>query len=134
MVAGPSSPIRSRISFMCQNWCYTDHVFNIRGASFTPKPDVDVGVVHMIPRKSPYTDLPFALVEKVTRQCFIHKRKPVLACAETLFPPPEFRRKLLAADMISEARVPPGRPTAHLDNEDLARLCEAYNTVCGGSP
>lgn len=134
MIAGESSPQRCRLSFMCQNWCHVTHKFNILGASFVPKPDVDVGVVHLIPRKVPYTNLPFSLVEKVTRQCFIYRRKAIVDCAETLFPPGE-KRKRLAEEMISGLTgIRPHFKPYQLDNENFAELCRAYQDICNKYP
>lgn len=40
-----------------------------------PKPEVDVGVVHLIPLENPVIDLPFEIVEKVTRCVFSFRQK-----------------------------------------------------------
>ena len=45
------------------------------GKSFVPPPDVDVGVVHFIPRKRPLIDVPFPLVQKVCRHLFHYRQK-----------------------------------------------------------
>merc|ERR1712072_1221793 len=130
MVAIESSPRRCRLSFMCQNWCHVYHKFNISGASFVPKPDVDVGVIHMIPRKVPLTCQPFDLVEKVTRQSFVYRRKSIIHCLRTLFPPGEARRQALAEELCSLANINPAILPFHFDNDDFARLCEAYDQIC----
>ena len=45
------------------------------GKSFVPAPDVDVGLVHFVPRQKPLIDLPYRLVGKVTRTVFHHRQK-----------------------------------------------------------
>jgi|SRR6218665_864303 len=75
MVAPAMQPGRCRLSIMCQNWCHVQHRFTIPGRAFVPAPDVDVGVVHFTPRIEPVIDLPFGLVEKLTRHVFHYRQK-----------------------------------------------------------
>ncbi len=75
MVAQISGQQRSRLSIMCQHLCHVDHRFTIKGKSFFPPPDVDVGVVHFVPRVEPQIRLPFKLVEKVVRHIFHYRPK-----------------------------------------------------------
>lgn len=77
-----SAPIlskqRCRLSMMAQNWCHVKHVFNIPGSAFIPKPDVDVGVVKMVPLTQPVVDFPFPVVEKVARVLFSGRQKYII--------------------------------------------------------
>lgn len=66
---------RSRLSIMCQYLADVKHNFTIPGKVFQPAPDVDVGVVTIVPLKEPKIDLPFKLVEKVVRHVFHFRRK-----------------------------------------------------------
>lgn len=47
----------------------------ITGRAFVPPPDVDVGVVHLVPRVKPLINLPFPLVEKIARHIFHYRQK-----------------------------------------------------------
>lgn len=86
IVARPAHEQRCRLSVMCQLWCNVDHKFTIPGKAFVPKPDVDVGVVTLIPKKYPIINLPFKMVEKVLRNIFNMRQKYCLRGAERLFP------------------------------------------------
>ncbi|CAG2055003.1 unnamed protein product [Timema podura] len=82
MVAPVTTSQRCRLSIMCQNWCDVRHAFTIPGKAFVPKPDVDVGVVHFIPKVEPIIPLPFKLVEKVVRSIFSFRQKYSIRGAE----------------------------------------------------
>ena len=75
MVAPVCTDQRSRLSIMTQYLCEVHHKFTIPGKAFVPAPDVDVGVVHMVPREEPLIKCPFKVVEKVVRHVFHHRRK-----------------------------------------------------------
>jgi dimethyladenosine transferase 1 len=47
----------------------------IAGSAFVPKPDVNVGVVHLVPRTQPVMNAPFAVVEKFMRNIFSFRQK-----------------------------------------------------------
>lgn len=132
MVAEPMSDQRCRLSVMCQNWAQVDHRFNIPGSAFVPKPDVDVGVVHFVPLKSPQIDLPFKLVEKVLRCVFSCRRKYSRRGAETLFP--EAIRGELTKEMFTIADLDPRIRAFQLTVEQFRRLCEAYHDICQRKP
>ena len=65
MIAKPCDPERSRLSIICQNYASVKYKFQISGGSFSPAPQVDVGVVTLLPLKKPYIDVPFNFMEKV---------------------------------------------------------------------
>lgn len=87
MVAKPMENQRCRLSVMCQMWCDVQHKFTIPGKAFLPKPDVDVGVVHLNPKSEPVTKVPFKIVEKVLRTIFNMRQKSSIKSAGRLFPP-----------------------------------------------
>lgn len=66
---------RSRLSVMSQNYCDVIHKFNIPGRIFEPPPEVDVGVVHFVPRREPIIKVPFKVLEKVVRHTFHFRQK-----------------------------------------------------------
>jgi len=49
--------------------------FAFSGKAFVPAPDVDVGLVKLVPRKQPIIDLPYPLITKVARHLFHHRQK-----------------------------------------------------------
>lgn len=127
MTAGVMSKQRCRLSVMCQNWCYVQHKFNIGGSAFVPKPDVDVGVVHLTPLQIPIIDLPFKLVEKVVRCIFSFRQKYSIRGAETLFPHP--LREKLSTEMYSQAQIDITVRPFQLTVPEIGRLCHAYNHI-----
>ncbi len=66
---------RCRLSVMAQYLCHVKTLFTIPGSVFVPKPDVDVAVVHFIPRKEPLIKAPFSTVEKFVRHTFHYRQK-----------------------------------------------------------
>ncbi|UYV77034.1 TFB1M, partial [Cordylochernes scorpioides] len=104
IVAPPLWDERSRLSIMSQIYCHSQIKFTISesnyiesvylnelnqlcrrltpwlcaGKCFSPRPQVDVSIVRMVPLRKPKIDLPFKLVEKVVRSLFQGKRKNML--------------------------------------------------------
>lgn len=118
---------RCRLSVMCQNWCNVKYKFDIPGAAFLPKPDVDVGVVTLTPLKQPIIKLPFKLVEKVTRQIFSMRQKYSIRGAQTLFP--EEVRQEMALRMYKIADLDPITRPFQIANGEFGRLCHAYHEI-----
>ncbi|CAH0398594.1 unnamed protein product [Chilo suppressalis] len=118
---------RCRLSVMCQNWCNVNYKFDIPGAAFLPKPEVDVGVVTLTPLKHPLIKLPFKLVEKVVRQIFSMRQKYSIRGAQTLFP--EKVREEMALKMYKLAEIDPVTRPFQIANMEFARICEAYNEI-----
>lgn len=131
-----SAPIldkqRCRLSVMCQNWCNVKYKFDIPGAAFLPKPEVDVGVVTLTPLKQPIIKLPFKLVEKVVRQIFSMRQKYSIRGAQTLFP--EEIREEMALKMYNIADLDPVTRPFQITNYEFRRLCEAYKTIVTENP
>ncbi|KAJ0178504.1 hypothetical protein K1T71_006327 [Dendrolimus kikuchii] len=118
---------RCRLSVMCQSWCTVNYKFDISGAAFLPKPDVDVGVVTLTPLKQPIMKLPFKMVEKVVRQIFSMRQKYSIRGAQTLFP--EKVREEMALRMYKIADIDPITRPYQIANMEFARLCHAYNEI-----
>ncbi|CAG9793666.1 unnamed protein product [Diatraea saccharalis] len=127
MTARMSARQRCRMSVMCQTWCNVNYKFDIPGAAFLPKPDVDVGVVTLTPLKHPLIKLPFKLVEKVVRQIFSMRQKYSIRGAQTLFP--ENVREEMALKMYKMAEIDPVTRPFQIANMEFARICEAYNEI-----
>lgn len=118
---------RSRLSVMCQNWCNVNYKFDIPGAAFLPKPDVDVGVVTLTPLKHPLIKQPFKMVEKVVRQIFSMRQKYSIRGAQTLFPMEV--SKEMALKMYQMADIDPVTRPFQIANMEFARICEAYSEI-----
>lgn len=118
---------RCRLSVMCQNWCTVKYKFDIAGAAFLPKPDVDVGVVTLTPLKHPIIKQPFKMVEKVVRQIFSMRQKYSIRGAQTLFP--ENVRYEMALKMYKMADIDPVTRPFQIANMEFARLVDAYAEI-----
>ncbi|CAH1397751.1 unnamed protein product [Nezara viridula] len=131
-----SAPIlskqRCRLSLMAQNWCSVHHVFNIPGKAFLPKPDVDVGVVKLVPLISPVCDYEFHLVEKVCRVLFSGRQKYILKTASLLFP--LTLRETLAERLLKEANIPPQTRAIQVTLPEVGRIIKAYNGIISEQP
>lgn len=118
---------RCRLSAMCQNWCHVTSKFNIPASAFVPKPKVDAGVVHFLPRIKPMIPLPFKLVEKVCKHVFHHRNKKLLFGMKTLFPPDLHHLAEVALKMVE---IPPETRSYMLTLSELRRLCDVYSDLC----
>ncbi|CAK1550653.1 unnamed protein product [Leptosia nina] len=118
---------RCRLSVMCQSWCNVNYKFDISGAAFLPKPDVDVGVVTLTPLKRPVMSQNFKLVEKVVRQVFSMRQKYCLRGVETLFP--EDFKEEMAKTMLKMAEIDPVTRPFQIANGEFSRLCDAYGEI-----
>uniref|UniRef100_A0A1B6KI00 rRNA adenine N(6)-methyltransferase n=1 Tax=Graphocephala atropunctata TaxID=36148 RepID=A0A1B6KI00_9HEMI len=132
MAAPVMTSQRCRLSIMCQNWCQVHHKFNIPGSAFLPKPEVDVGVVHLVPREVPVIDLPFPLVEKVVRCVFSFRQKYCVRGVESLFPRGSWER--LVPEMMERAEVNPQARPFQLTVPEFGRLCHVYAEIIQREP
>ncbi|XP_017780330.1 PREDICTED: dimethyladenosine transferase 1, mitochondrial [Nicrophorus vespilloides] len=132
ITAQVSDKQRCRLSVMCQFWCEVNHKFTIPGSAFLPKPDVDVGVVTLIPKTQPLVTLPFKMVEKILRSIFNMRQKASMKGAQTLFPPEE--RDFLGFKLFQLADVDSRARPFEITNEEFARICYAYKIICDEHP
>lgn len=123
---------RCRLSVMSQIWTKPEMKFEIPGSAFVPKPDVDVGVVTMVPLKHPLTKLPFDLVEKVNRYIFSMRQKFVRRGISNLYPPKD--RDELTLRTFDAADVDPEARSFQLSNEECVRLADAYAEILKENP
>uniref|UniRef100_A0A0A1XGL4 rRNA adenine N(6)-methyltransferase n=1 Tax=Zeugodacus cucurbitae TaxID=28588 RepID=A0A0A1XGL4_ZEUCU len=115
---------RCRLSIMSQIWTTPFMKFVIPGKAFVPKPDVDVGVVKLIPLKQPKTSLPFQLVERVVRHIFNMRQKYCRRGYSTLFPPED--REDVTDTLFELADVDPTVRPFELSVDECLRLATAY--------
>jgi dimethyladenosine transferase 1 len=118
---------RCRLSVMSQIWTKPELKFVIPGTAFVPKPNVDVGVVTMLPLKQPLTDLDFDLVEKVVRHIFSMRQKFCRRGILNLFP--EDVRTDLTERVFQQADVDPTARSFQLSNEECLRIAAAYQEI-----
>ncbi|XP_074640367.1 dimethyladenosine transferase 1, mitochondrial-like [Tubulanus polymorphus] len=128
MVAGPNNIQRSRLSIMCQNYCKVYRKFVLAGSVFVPPPDVDVGVVHFVPRVEPQIKVPFKILEKVVRLVFQHRNKTFKNACELFFPP---NRPELMEELVMKCKIPLEARSRELTMDDFNRLCSVYEDICG---
>lgn len=123
---------RCRLSIMSQIWTQPVLKFIIPGKAFVPKPQVDVGVVKMIPLKKPKTDLPFKLVERVIRHIFAMRQKFSRRGYSNLFPP-EIRDEV-THELYRKADVLDTLRPFELSVEECLRLAEVYAEFVQNNP
>lgn len=128
MIAPMMSEQRCRLSVMSQTWTQPTLNFIINGKAFLPKPDVDVGVVTLLPLKHPKTEVPFDVVEKTMRHLFSMRQKYVRRGIGTLYP--EETRDELTERTFDAADVDPVARSFELSNEECLRLAKAYFEMC----
>ncbi|XP_073843259.1 mitochondrial transcription factor B1 isoform X1 [Musca autumnalis] len=123
---------RCRLSVMSQIWTQPVMKFIIPGKAFVPKPDVDVGVVKLIPLKQPKTDLPFGLVEKVVRHIFNMRQKYCRRGYGTLFPPQD--RDDICYELFQRADVEDTLRPFQLSVDECIRLATVYKEFVDRNP
>lgn len=132
MIADIGEEQRCRLSVMSQIWTEPLLKFTIPGAAFVPKPDVDVGVVTLLPYKQPKTDLPFDIVEKVVRHIFSMRQKFVRRGISNLYPPNV--RDELAERTFKKADINPETRSFELSNEECLRIAAVYQKIIEENP
>lgn len=123
---------RCRLSVMSQTWTQPTLNFVINGKAFLPKPEVDVGVVTLLPLKHPKTEVPFDVVEKTMRHLFSMRQKYVRRGIGTLFP--EAGREEQTERLFDAAEVDPLARSFELSNEECLRLAKEYFDLCKQQP
>ncbi|XP_030566021.1 dimethyladenosine transferase 1, mitochondrial [Drosophila novamexicana] len=123
---------RCRLSIMSQIWTEPLLKFIIPGKAFVPKPQVDVGVVKVIPLKKPKTQLPFSLVERVVRHIFSMRQKYCRRGYSTLLPP-EGREETTHA-LFQLADVQDTLRPFELSVDECLRLADVYADHVAANP
>lgn len=131
IVAEINSEQRCRLSIVCQYLCHVSLKMVIPGRAFVPAPDVDVGVVHFVPRKNPLIELPFPLVQKVCRHLFHYRGKHCKHSLGTLFPSD---RQDLRDELIYRAEVEPEQRSYQFTIQEINQLCQVYQDICTRLP
>ena len=100
LFATPGCREFSRLSVMSQNCAQVIKKFDIKGKAFVPPPNVDSGVVTLIPRVKPLTDVSVDSLEYVLMKAFGQKRKMLRNAIQML----EFGNEILAEANIDEEK------------------------------
>ncbi|XP_070273530.1 dimethyladenosine transferase 1, mitochondrial [Myotis yumanensis] len=132
LAASTGNKQRSRLSVMAQYLCHVQHVFTIPGRAFVPKPEVDVGVVHLTPLTQPKIEQPFKLVEKVVQHVFQFRRKYCHRGLGMLFP--EAQRLECTGRLLELADVDPTLRPCQLSVSHFKSLCDVYRRMCDEDP
>lgn len=132
IVAPMLSEYRCRLSVMNQVWSKPELKFVIPGKAFVPKPDVDVGVVTILPLKTPLTKVHFDVVEKVMRHIFSMRQKFCRRGVANLYPPDV--RDELTQLTFRMADVDPEARSYQLSTEECLRIAEAYDQLMQSNP
>ncbi|XP_053658681.1 dimethyladenosine transferase 1, mitochondrial [Anopheles marshallii] len=127
IVAPILSDQRCRLSVMNQIWSTPDLRFMISGRAFVPKPEVDVGVVTIVPLQTPLTQVHFDTVEKVIRHIFSMRQKYCRRGVSNLYPPTV--REELTERTFKRAEVDPLARSFQLSVAECLRIVEAYDDL-----
>jgi len=132
-ISGPiDSPERSRLSIVSQYLTESKTLFRIPGKCFTPQPEIDVGVVQLIPRKDPLIKAPFEVVEKVARNLFRFRQKYIIKGVKTLFPK-EWADEM-AREILATCRISPSTTSIRLGVDEFADIVYVYEEQCRKHP
>uniref|UniRef100_A0A182YC67 rRNA adenine N(6)-methyltransferase n=1 Tax=Anopheles stephensi TaxID=30069 RepID=A0A182YC67_ANOST len=132
IVAPILSDQRCRLSVMNQIWSSPDLRFMISGRAFVPKPEVDVGVVTIVPLQTPLTQVHFDTVEKVIRHIFSMRQKYCRRGVSNLFPPAV--REEMTKLTFKRADVDPLARSFQLSVAECLRIVEAYDELVRQHP
>lgn len=124
---------RSRISVMTQTFCHVEEKFIIKGASFVPPPDVDVGVVTLIPRRvnlmPPQMD--FSTYEKFVRTLFNFRQQTLDKALSKLFPP---SKNGFVGEMLRQSAFRAKDMPIMLSAKEIAYLAKIWFAICQQNP
>lgn len=133
IVAEPHSPCRCRLSVISQFYADSKFCFVIPGRVFVPEPDVDVGVVKIIPKVAPIVDkVSFEVAERVLTVAFNSRQKYCQTSLSKLFPP-EVRREM-TEKLLKISGLPPTTRSYEITNEGYRDVIYAYDELCKEFP
>lgn len=133
-MAAPSlSDMRSRISVMVQTFCHVKEKFEISGKSFVPAPEVDVGVVRLIPRVNSLLppEMDFSTYEKFVRSLFNARQRPLEVSLRNFFPK---GKEMLIDELLRRSRFRKQDMPLMLSTKEIASLAHEWFKLCGENP
>ena len=103
-----------------------------------PPPQVEVGVVRLVPLREPFINLPFHLVDRVVNALFLGgKNKYTCKTLKTLFLPHGVNVKEaleLTNELLSRCDVDPKTTAVGLSMADIKALCFGYKLLTETHP
>ena len=136
MCATHQSLERCRLSVIAQNWADVHYSFQLPGGAFVPPPEVDVGVVRLVPLRKPYIDLPYELVDRVVHALFVGgKNRFIRTSLRSLFTPLSLNeRKDLVDELLKISDLNPKHSAPKLSMEEIKSLCFAWKHMSDHHP
>jgi len=129
MCARPDDPQRSRLSVMTQNYLEVDHLAVLPGGAFVPAPQVEVGLVKIVPHHTPFIrDLPFSHVNKVVTGLFMSKNMRVYNSIRINLVPASLREEVMPV-LIEAIDIDPHKTPINLTMEEISRVCHAHKIL-----
>lgn len=99
-----------------------------------PPPDVEVGVVRLVPLREPFINLPFRTVDKVVNALFVGgKNRRIGRMLRTLFSKHgvnENEAIELTNELLSRCDIDPKSTAIMLSMADIKALCFGYKLLC----
>lgn len=134
LAAPVNSYWRSRISVMTQTFCHVEEKFIIKGGSFVPRPDVDAGVVRLVPKRVSLMpgEMDFSTYERFVRTLFNVRQQPLVKALGKLFPPD--KRDLLAKEIIHQANFRLDDMPMMLSVKEISSLASIWYQICQENP
>lgn len=131
MCATHESFQRCRLSVIAQNYADIHYAFQLPGGAFVPPPEVDVGVVRLVPLRKPYIDLPYELIDRVLHALFVSgKNRQIKTSLRSLFSPlPLNERKDLVNELLKQSDLNPEHSAIRLSMEEIKSLCFAWHDM-----
>ena len=128
------SPMRSRISVMTQTFCHPEYMMTIKGKSFTPSPEVDVGLVRVTPLREPWLkpqDMDFSSYEAFVRTLFNSKRMVLSRILPRFFP---VEKRELYQIILDETGLSPDAYPQMLSVEEIVTMAKIWYRLASESP
>jgi len=129
MCARPDDPQRSRLSVMTQNYLEVDHLSVLPGGAFVPPPQVEVGLVKIVPHHTAFIrGLPYHVVNKAVTGLFMSKNMKYLNSIRINLVPAALRDEVMPA-LADAIGVDPHKTAINLTMEEISRVCHAYKIL-----
>ncbi|EKE10513.1 MAG: dimethyladenosine transferase [uncultured bacterium] len=120
LTAKPSTPNYGRLSVMCQWKAKVQKLFDLPPGAFTPSPKVTSTVLHLTPR-FPREDISWAVLEKVTKAAFSHRRKMLRSSLKSL--------TLSPLTLLEKTHINPESRAETLTVQDFCHLAQEYDKL-----
>ncbi len=124
LTAKPESKVYGAITVMVQYLCAVEYAFTVHRQAFTPAPDVDSAILHLLPYKEkPYQAKSDELMRQVVRAAFSQRRKTLRNSLSSL----AVDKSIITA-ALEAAGIDGGRRAETLTIEEFVQLSDAFFT------